>query len=62
MNISTAHRHDTKTDRILVLENTELQTVSSPFMVKHSIRTVNHREVIVHLKWFIPYSIEINVL
>ena len=62
MNISTAHQHDTKTDRMLTLKNTEVQTASSTFMVKHNIRTVNHREIIVHLKWFIPYPTEINVL
>ena len=62
MNISTARRHDIKTDRIHVLGNTDLQTVANTFMVKHSIYTVNHREVIVHLKWFIPYPVEINGL
>ena len=49
MNISTAHQLDTKTDRMLALENTEVQTASSTFMVKHNIRTVNHREVIVYI-------------
>ena len=62
MNISTAHQHDTKTDSMLTPENTEVQTASSTFMVKHNIRTVNHREIIVHLEWFIPYPTEINVL
>jgi len=39
MNISTAHQHDTNlTDRRLTLENTEVQTTSITFMVKHNIR------------------------
>ena len=36
--------------------------VSSTHMVRHNFHTANHGEGIVHVKWFIPYTIEVKMI
>ena len=63
-NISTRTQSATPNDRPNTITGNTLneRQFSITPMVRHNFHTMNHREVNIHLKWFIPYPIKTNIL